>query len=289
MSFVRQPLLSAEVEARLKKEMGLMWRQGHKAKDIAEALCFGEEGTIFKKLKPYHVYFYRSKFGFLHRQKPPRGKGESRYKHKPKELGMMLPEVFINTLDEKIPKFPSTFHRRRKRTYLIIHYWTPLRKSEIYERTIEDFEITETKLIIHLLRKKKHHKPTDDDEPVSIPLEFPLMDEVIDWLESEAWKTMIPDKEHPGKTKLNLRPWKIDKDTAWNYVKEVFEDCYPHLFRFNWITDATDDPKTTIRELVAKTKLTLPALLKYIVTDEKSEESIDRRKLERIQAAVQKS
>lgn len=265
-------MLKPEIEAQLEKDMLKWWRGGYLAKDIADKLDFGKPG-VYEKLKTFHVYFYRSKFGFPRRQRPPRGKGQSRYKHKPKELGVMSPDVFVEMLNAKVPKNPS-FHRCRKRTYLILHYWTPLRKSEIYERVIDDFEITNSKLIIHLLRKKKDHKPSDDDEPVSVPLAFPLMGEVIEWLEGRLWNT---------KSNKNHIPWRIGKDTARNYVKEVFEDYYPHFFRFNWVSDATSDPETSIRELVAKTHLTLPALMKYIVTDEKSEAAIDQRKLQRLQ------
>jgi hypothetical protein len=254
--------------------MKSLWAQGYLAKDIAKELNFGENGTPYEKLKTYHVWFYRQKFNLRKRRKAPFEKGHRRYKHRPKELGLMSPEEFVQTLNQKIPG--RTFHERRKRTYCIVHYWTPLRASEIYERSINDFEITNAKLTIHLLRKKKGHKPTDEDEPVSIPLAFPLVNEVVEWLEKGEWRSRFNPEN---------RPWKIKKDAAWSYIREVFKGHYPHYFRFNWISDATDDPETTIRELVAKTKLTLPALLKYIVTDEKSEEAIDQRKLERLKAS----
>lgn len=286
--FRRQPLLKPEVEAQLKKDMAKWWRNRYTAKQIAHALDFGVKGNPYEKLKPYHVWFYRQKFGFPRHGKGIK-KGESRYKHKPKELGVMPPEVFIETLNQKVPKFPSpsTVDQQMKRTYLILHYWTPLRKSEIYERKViddtHDFEITKEKLTIHLLRKKKgSHK--EDDEPISIPLSFTLMNEVVEWIEGEKWKVEIPDPNDPDKVVLNQRPWKISKDTALNWVKNAFEGYYPHYFRFNYISDATDDPETTIRELEAKTRLTLPALLKYIITDEKAEEAIDKRKLKRLKA-----
>lgn len=296
--FKRQPLLPSEVEEQLKKDILKWWRAGYLAKDIAHILDFGVKGKPYEKLKIYHVYFYRWKFAndkkdpdprFRRRRRPAFGKGtsrESRYKQKPKALGVMQPEVFIETLNRKVPKFPfpSTINQQKKRTYIILHFWSPLRKSEIFERIIDDFEITKDKLIIHLLRKKKGHKPDDDDEPISIPLSFPLMDEVVEWLQGEEWKVEIPDPNDPDETILNNRPWKITKDTALNWVKNAFEGFYCHYFRFNWISDATDDPETSIRELEAKTRLTLPALLKYIITDEKAEETIDRRKLERLKA-----
>ena len=67
-----------------------------------------------------------------------------------------------------------------------------MRESEIFERVqnmpIEDgkirndFEILPDKLTIHLLRKKKkYHK--EPDEPISIPRVFPLVEEVVEFLQ----------------------------------------------------------------------------------------------------------
>lgn len=271
MSFVRQPILRSEVEERLKKELHKLWVEKYSAKDIARILGFGVEGTGYEKLKPYHVYYYRQKFRFRKRREGPFAKGESRYKDKKEEV--MPFEVFVNTLNEKVP--PSTFYARRQRTYLILHYWTPLRKSEIYERTIDDFEFKKDFLVIHLLRKKKTYKPTVKDEPLHVPLGFPLMNEVADWLIKKEWFN--------PKTNPNNRPWNISGVTAWHYVNSVFEGYYPHFFRFNWITDALSDPETTIAEIVAKTGLHIVTVNRYIMSSMRLQKNIDLRKLEKLE------
>ena len=173
MDFARQSLLKPEIETQLAHEMLKHWRGGMLAKDIAGRLDFGKVGSPYEKLKIYHVYAYRIKFhkepekyglsnrDFCRRRKPPRPKGEHRYKTMPEELGMMSAEKFVQILNDKLPKLPDSYHKEheykkmRQRAYLITHFWTPLRKSEIYERTIDDIKITDTKITFSLLRKKK--------------------------------------------------------------------------------------------------------------------------------------
>lgn len=299
MSFKRQPLLEHEVEEQLKHDMLKFWRDKWLAKDIAEHMGFGVPGSDYEKLKPWHVYTYRRKFlkdelklplteqdasiiaGYKRHQKPP-FEGH-RYKHRPKELGVMQPEDFIQTLNKKIPLAYADARDRKIRSYLITHFYTPLRKSEIYERTIDDIEITPTKITFTLLRKKKGHKEDDEDEPISIQRSWELVDEVVDWLEGEEWKEPIPDPNNRDKIVMNLRPWNFGKDTARNYVKKVFPDYFPHFFRYNWISDRSDDfPNTTVRQIQTKTRLTISAIEHYIITDEKSEEAIDARTTQRL-------
>jgi len=288
MSFVRQPLLNAAEEDKLMAEMRPLWLTGIPGKNIAQKLRFGAKGTPYKKVKTSYVYYYRQKFakkdpdGFPIRKHPSFAQGEQRYKHPPEELGIMEPDEFIETLNEKLPLIDS-FYARRARSYLIVHFYTPLRSSEIYERTIDDFEISETKIKINLLRKKKRHKPTDKNEPISIPRAFPLVDEVVDWLEGEEWKQEKTNRK--GEVVFNLRPWDISHDTALNYVKEVFPDAYPHFFRFNFITYEANQPGVTIAKLKSKCRLTPSALDKYITAPEVVEESFDKERIKRFMEA----
>ena len=91
--------------------------------------------------------------GYKRHQKPP-FEGH-RYKHRPKELGVMQPEDFIQTLNKKIPLAYADARDRKIRSYLITHFYTPLRKSEIYERTIDDIEITPNKNHLYAAKEKE--------------------------------------------------------------------------------------------------------------------------------------
>jgi len=255
MSFVRQPLLEKEVEEQLKDELSELWLAGKKGREIAQELNFSEP-TIqvngkevknpYAKVRPEYVYYYRQKFAkespelFPIRRKPSFAQGEQRYKVAPEELDIIEPEEFIETLNEKLPY--DSFYARRARSFLIVLFYTPLRSSEVYERTISDFKITKSKIIINLLRKKKNHKPTDKKEPAEIDRVLPLVDELVEYLQAKEWKKEIKKKgkvvkdEETGEVLLNQRPWKISHDTARDYVRQLYPDGYCHWFRFNWIT-----------------------------------------------------
>jgi len=271
--FVRQPVIPNDVrDTILKPKLTELWNDSSNltAKEIAEILDFGVPGTVFEKLKPYHVWFYRSYFKLPPRRE--REKGGSRYKEKKQDL--MTWQTFIETLEEKLP--PLSFLSKRQRSFLILLYWTPLRKSEIYERTRTDFEIkTKEKILtIDLFRKKKKYDHGDKSEPLNVPLVFPKMDEVVDYLEKEEWKSF--------ETNPKNRPWKISHQTAWNYVREIFEGYYPHFFRFNWITTEANDPNVSFDELKTKTGLHMITLNAYLLESERFQTTLDKRKIERL-------
>ena len=269
MSLGRQPILNKSEEQTLEPLLAELWNSPLKytAEAIAQKLKFGMSGTRWEKLKPYHVYYYRHLFNLPVRREDLSiaRKGRKRYKVKQNEI--MTPNQFI----AKIKEIPTmTFLDRRKRAYLVLNYWTPLRKSEIYERKGEDFEIDEKSqtLTIHLFRKKK--KATKE-EPIEIPLGFPLMDNVISWLNNGEW-SRTGDR----------RPFRFSGVTAWNYVQKTFEGYYPHFFRFNYITDGFDDPETTLAEMKAKTGLSIAVLDRYLMSSMRAQKRMDGRKMEQL-------
>jgi hypothetical protein len=264
LGFSRQPVLKPELEQQLKEDLHPLWLNGMSAPKIAKVLQFGISGTKYEKLKKYHVWFYRSKFRF-HKRHRGIPKGKSRYKKKIEET--MTFQTFQKTLNNRVPPTPFPY-TQRKRTYLILHFWTPLRKSEIYERQRQDFEIKGNTLRINLYRKKKYYRPNEKKEPFFLPLKLPLLNEVIEWLNH-----FEPEE----------RPWNFSSTTAWNYVKEVFGDYYPHFFRFDYITKAVEnaqDPKTLIIELLMDTGLDLATISAYIMSNPKHRTSINERELE---------
>ncbi len=195
---------------------------------------------------------------------------------------------FEKRLDEKCPKRPSN---QRQRTYLILHFWSPLRKSEIFDRKFSDFQISEDALTIHLQRKKKKYAKASDEEPLKIPLAFPLMEEVVAYLQK---KKREPDPKNPDKiwvTEKNYwakddRPWKISPQTAWTFVNSVFKGYFPHAFRFRYITSGLEDPLTSFDELVAKTGLHIITIQRYIKAGFRHQDTFDQRMLARVKAEM---
>ena len=303
MSFKRQPLLELETEEQLKEKMHPLWSSGKPGRKIAKELQFGVKETTFEKVRPDYIFYYRHKFNtspknidgtenkffgkFGRRKKPVFSKiddtvRDKRYKVPLKKLELMPVEEFVETLNKKLPFSDNPEHAycRRVRSFLILLYFTPLRSSEIFERVYieedKDFTITDEQVTVHLLRKKKKfHK--DDDEPINIPRVFPLVDELVEYLENKEWQTT--DRE-TGKI-TNHRPWNISRWTARNYVKEVWHSHFPHYFRFNYLTEEASQPNANYIHLKSKSHLTMGAMDKYLFTTEKTEDEVDKGRIER--------
>jgi len=303
-SFKREPLLSSDVEEQLKEAMLPLWKSGVPGRKIAQQLQFGVKETLFEKVHPDYIFYYRHKFNtsvknsdkknynkffgkFTRRKKPAFSKidpnvRDKRYKFKPRELELMPVEQFIETINKKLPydDDPEHSYYRRVRSFLIFLYFTPLRSSEIYERVYieedHDFTITDKAITVHLLRKKKKYHE-DKDEPINVPREYPLVNELVEYLENKEWQKT--DRETGEIT--NHRPWNISRWTANNYVKEVFPNHYPHFFRFNYLTEEAHQPKADYILLKSKSYLTMSAMNKYLFTTEKTEDEVDKGRLER--------
>jgi len=282
MGFTRSPKLDPVLEVKLAEEMHPLWTNGETAKEIATILEFGVPNTPFEKLQVFHVWNYRTKFnkgvgenGKYKHLEPYKGKfrrrrtggtvkGKSRYKSKPEET--MSFQTFQSKLDSAVPKIPSPY-TMRKRAYLILHYWSPLRKAEITERLGTDFKVKGDFCVINLYRKKKYYKPTAKPEPFYLSLELPLVNEVVEWVSRFT----------------NERPFNFTNVTAWKYVKEVFPGLYPHYFRFSYITkgvENTTDPGKLIPNLLADTGLDMQTVISYIMINPRFRGSINQRELD---------
>ena len=258
MSFTgRQPLLDEEHEALLKKELSFYWDKGYQAKDIVNRLGFGQPGP-WKDLKKHHVYNYRKKFGLKPRRK--RISGQSRYKVKPDKLEPITLDKLFFAMDLKFPidlKNPMQLRKNQmKRAYLLTHYYSPLRKSEIYERRLDEFSIINVQgyEFIHVsLHRKKKLRPKLS--PFRIPMDWRGVKEIQDWLDIRKDRVGVEGLAFP-----------LNEVSAWEVVKELFPDAYPHWFRFKFITDQSMDPEVSIGELRVMTDLHILTLQKYIMT-----------------------
>jgi len=304
MSFKRQSILDKEAEAQLKIELTPLWLQRNPkllGEEIAEKLQFGKsiiinkkETNPYAKLPLYYIFFYRGKFNLPIRRKPSFAKTtdskrdglrKTRYCVDPEDLGIMSSKQFFEILDKNLSY--DSFYCKRARSFLITLFWSCLRSSEIFERPINNLEITNDELIIHLLRKKKGHEIGDKDEALSIPRILTGVEEVVDWIEGKEWViecrnkgNFVRDKE--GEIIMNTRPWNISHDTALNYAKEIGKNYFPHFFRFNFLTKGADNPLISLAELKAKSYLTLPALEHYIMATKALEQSYNRKLLKQL-------
>lgn len=317
MVFTRRAILEPDIEKQLAKQMFPLWRDGMKAKQIAEELEFGE--PPYKKLKKHHVYFYRTKFNkgtgdkgkykhlkrfegkFPRRRKAAFGKSdeyEIKNRYKDKKEKVMNFQTFkrgLNTL-KVTDEFGEGYSRmiRRKRAYLILHFWTPLRKSEIFQRKISDFDLDEGFLKIDLYRKKKYYSPGADTEPFYLEVNLKMVNEVVDWIFGEEWKKPLRDENgelvKEKKTKKHIfteRPFDFTGWTAWRYVKDTFPTYYPHFFRSNYITRSIrniKEPGALIYELVRDTGLDVQTIERYIMKNPRFRGRLNREQQEFMEA-----
>jgi integrase len=220
-------LLSPEIEEELKKELTPLWLAGLSGSEIADRLGFGK--GKYEKLKGKseferinYVYYYRKKFGLPNRR--------PHYKFGKQEEIMDL-KSFIELLESS--RLEKEFFENRRRAFLILLYWTGLRKSEIYERKVSDFVIDDKYLIIYAPRKKKKQVKI---LPLYLPRKLWGIEEVISWIKQ------FKDDE---------RPFNFNAVTAWNYVKIFEKKLYPHYFRLNRVTLLCDNPDVTVSDLRA--------------------------------------
>lgn len=299
LGYTRSPVLKPEIEVQLAEQMKILWNTGHNARQIVEKLHFGEpmingEPNPYAKLKKYHVWFYRSKFNKgsfinksgvltyphlkLFKNKFPKhigsgiSPGQSRYKSKHKEI--MPFSEFKAKLNEKLP-YCSAENTKKIRAFLILQYWTPLRRSEILERLRKDFELSEdgTILTINLQRKKKYYRPNAEPEPFDLTLENKeetMLDEVFQWIKH---------------FRLNDRPFNFSGVTAWRYTNYVFPGYYSHFWRFNYITKAirnSEHPERMTAELLKDTGLDLTTVNYYIMADPRMKATITKREIKKM-------
>jgi integrase len=280
MPIRRQAILTPTQEITLAQKLEPLWSQGLSAAEIAYELTFGR--GEYSMLKRYHVWFYRQKFdraeyhwlipfkGHFPRRKKGIRPGHSRYADKFEEV---LPHrEFKLLLNKNLSKDEDDEEVMMNRAYCILQYWTPLRKSELLERLRKDFKVKEDCLVITLYRKKKHYAPNAKPEPCNLLLSLPYVDEVVEYLESFKANEKVFAKLTPTK--------------AWGLTKKVFEDRYPHFFRYNFITKAVrnaENARTIIAELLDDTRMDVSTVTGYVMASPKHRAAIARRELAQIQ------
>jgi len=296
MSVSRQPLLNPEQESRLKDLLLPLWMEHnpdneagfrYNAKQIATELGFGDPGP-YEKFKPYHIYHYRTKFGFpvrkaqtVHTIVEGGIRRNTRYRVPPKYIKRISPKEYIerihmsyptdqleraadiwDTLPENTKKLLIEERRINlmKAAYNVVQMYSPLRKSEIYERTLSDLEITEDTishdkyLTINLFRKKKSAK-NPQFLPYDIRLDYQGMEIVTCWIEERRQQT----NDDKNALIFPLSSW-----SAWDAVKRISPDMYPHYFRFEYITEELSDPEFAIVDVMSDTGLHIVTINRYL-------------------------
>jgi len=141
-----------------------------------------------------------------------------------KQKKTLEPDAFAEIMLKGI--FKKIMHR----AFLVLLYYTGCRVNEILSLKKEDFKIKENILYIDILASKK-----GVERPAFVlPLSLPHMQ----WVYTILMKT-----KGPGLV------FSFTRQTAWNIVKRVMPEHYPHFFRLNRVVSFLDRkmPQNKIR------------------------------------------
>lgn len=159
-------------------------------------------------------------------------------------------------------------------------YYSGVRKSELYERPVEDCQLTESQLIVDFHQRKKRGAEVP---PLKFPLWFPGLDCVCEQLEKARRRR--PKKKLIERTRKGMRSTErvkarwffphIQSRWAQIIVKRILgEQYYPHFLRLNRITEMCSDPEVSLARLKSFTGIkSLDALQSYLGVSEREQDA----------------
>ena len=143
---------------------------------------------------------------------------------------------------------------REAQAFFWLLYYVGCRKSELYERTVGDCQVTKTHFILDVFRKKGSAQV----DPIEIPLWFPGMDVVCEQLERsrkrKSIRKLIERWDHGKRITSRVKAkWlfpHVASRWAQHIVKEVLgSKYYPHFLRLNRITEICSDPTANLTRI----------------------------------------
>lgn len=167
--------------------------------------------------------------------------------------GKQTEQLSFQQVQEKV-KANEKHLSREALAYFWLLYYSGARKSEIYEITVEDCQITENHFIININRKKGSAQVP----ALELPLWFPGMNGVCAQLEKAQQyrkKRKLLEKSTKGirtteRVKARwLFPY-VNRSWAGSIVKLILgSNYYPHFLRLNRITEICTDPETNLTRI----------------------------------------
>jgi len=195
------------------------------------------------------------------------------------EQGKITESLSFQEIQKKVTEAQPRLTREALAFFWLLYY-TGCRKSEAYERIIEDCQIKGSDFIIDFHQRKKHGAEVP---PLKFPIWFPGMDLVIEHLEKtskrKASRKLI-EKTVKGvrSTERVKARWlfpHVQSRWAQHIVKEILgPQYYPHFLRLNRITEMCSDPELSLTRLKSFTGIkSLDALQSYLGVSEREQEA----------------
>ena len=167
-----------------------------------------------------------------------------------------------------------------KMGFMWLLYYAGSRKSEAYERTSKDCQVTETHFIIDFHQRKKHGAKVD---PLRFPKSWAGIEQLIKLYDRATQKKSIRKRifyqeDKITKSKVKKDHWlfpHIQSVTAWKTVKEVLGSrYYPHFLRLNRLTEIGTDPEANIVRLKSYSGIkSIKALESYLGTSKEEQDA----------------
>jgi len=161
----------------------------------------------------------------------------------------------ILSFEEIKQKVNATNLSKSEEAYFWLLYWCGVRKSEAYERVVEDFEITSSHLIVDFGQRKKHSAKTD---PLAIPLSYYGINKIVEAVQKARERRVSTKSVFVQIEKKRMRQRKkgkwvfpnIQSTKAWQIIKNVLgPSYYPHFLRLNRLSVISSDPTTSLTRL----------------------------------------
>ena len=196
------------------------------------------------------------------------------YKH-----GKILESLSFQEIQDKVSQAESRLTREALSFFWLLYY-TGCRKSELYERTVEDCSVSETHFILDFHQRKKG---SAEVPALEIPLWLPGMNLVCGQLkkarERRSSRKLIERTVKGIRSRERVRArWlfpHVHRAWALVIVKEILgEQYYPHFLRLNRITEMCSDPELSLTRLKSFTGIkSLDALQSYLGVSQKQQEA----------------
>ena len=197
-----------------------------------------------------------------------------KYKH-----GKIIESLSFQEIQEKVAHAKSILNLESL-AYFWLLYYAGCRKSEAYERTVGDCQITDSQFIVDFHQRKKRGAEVP---PLKFPLWFPGVDIICEQLlkaskKRKSRKLFERTRKGVRSTEYRRERWLFPHVAArWAQVivKRVLGSrYYPHFLRLNRITEMCSDPELSLTRLKSFTGIkSLDALQSYLGVSQKEQEA----------------
>lgn len=165
--------------------------------------------------------------------------------------------------------------------YFWLLYYCGVRKSEGYERIIDDVELTESLFIIDFHQRKKHGSQVP---ALKLPRTFPgvelICQQLLSARERKPHRKLLIYSPEKGRieTKTERAQWlfpHINRSWAAHIVKTVLgEQYYPHFLRLNRLTEIGSDESANVTRLKSFSGIrSIKALECYLGVSQKQQDA----------------